>query len=88
MTVEASFFFCEFLLTPALDGKDRIGMELLYSGVAGVCLKFRKGFDAYARLLEQPEIMPFSIGKGGTDNLPSSLVNHNLCFYRVPLFLP
>jgi hypothetical protein len=88
LAVEAFFFSCEFSLAAALDRKDRVGMKFLDSSVTGVCFKFGKGYDAYARFLEKPEIMPFPIGKGGTDNLPCTLINNNLCFYCVPLFLP
>ena len=63
-------------------------MKLFDPSVAGVCGKFCMGLYAHARFLKKPEIMPFPIGKGGADDMPGPFVDDNLCFYRVPLFLP
>ena len=56
----------------------RIGVNLFDTHIS--CVDFRFGFGAHTnpRLLEKLEIMGFSVGKGGANNLLLLLVYHNL----------
>jgi hypothetical protein len=69
-----------------LFGQHRISMELGDSLIPRVNFSF--GFNPYLLFLKKPEIIPFPVGKRGTDHPLAFLVNNNLHFYRVPLFLP
>ena len=87
LTVEVLFFFGKFLFALAFDGKNGIGMYLLYAKIAGVGFESCWGFGSNAGFLEKSKIVPFAIGKRRANNSFRIPLYNNLRLYRMTLFL-
>lgn len=71
-----------------LSRQDRIRMKLSDTQISSIHIYLNFFADMHVRVLKKLKIMAFPIGKGYTDNLTIFLVNYNLCFQCMLLFLP
>jgi len=87
LPIEPLFFFGEFLLAFTFDRKNGIGVNLLYTKIAGVGFENGCGFCPNARFLEKSKVRPVTIGNRGANNSLRIPVNNKLRLYRMTLFL-
>jgi hypothetical protein len=74
-------------LSAFLDGQTAVGMQLLDALIAFILQTFGLRVDVNPRCLKQLEVMPTPFAKKQPDDFPSVLVDQNLTFERMPLFL-